>query len=168
MLDFMDYVQNAFYEASHWNRNNSYGTLTATSQGKSSSAILESRPMRFFTDTQPQPFSTSPPLWDSASTYPPSQLPTSPPRILSLPPACSPAPSLTSIPPCLFPLCRPQPGPSPSQLTRPQATGNFSPFARQTRRGGGRYGTQGNGSIREMRSFTVASIYRKVHWKRST
>ncbi|KAL9000295.1 MAG: hypothetical protein Q9169_001012 [Polycauliona sp. 2 TL-2023] len=34
MLDFMDYVQNAFYEASHWNRNNSYGTLTATSQCK--------------------------------------------------------------------------------------------------------------------------------------
>lgn len=34
MLDFMDYVQNAFYEASHWNRNNSYGTLTATSQGE--------------------------------------------------------------------------------------------------------------------------------------
>lgn len=33
MLDFMDYVQNAFHEASHWNRNNSYGTLTATSQG---------------------------------------------------------------------------------------------------------------------------------------
>ncbi|KAL8683876.1 MAG: hypothetical protein Q9186_000219 [Xanthomendoza sp. 1 TL-2023] len=32
MLDFMDYVQNAFYQASHWNRNNSYGTLTATSQ----------------------------------------------------------------------------------------------------------------------------------------
>ncbi|KAL9587445.1 MAG: hypothetical protein Q9212_000261 [Teloschistes hypoglaucus] len=32
MLDFMDYVQNAFYEASHWNRNNSYGTLTATPQ----------------------------------------------------------------------------------------------------------------------------------------
>ncbi|KAL8763210.1 MAG: hypothetical protein Q9184_000927 [Pyrenodesmia sp. 2 TL-2023] len=32
MLDFMDYVQNAFYEASHWNRNNSYGTLTTTSQ----------------------------------------------------------------------------------------------------------------------------------------
>ncbi|KAL8650864.1 MAG: hypothetical protein Q9210_003568 [Variospora velana] len=24
MLDFMDYVQNAFYESSHWNRNNSY------------------------------------------------------------------------------------------------------------------------------------------------
>ncbi|KAL8940016.1 MAG: hypothetical protein Q9216_003039 [Gyalolechia sp. 2 TL-2023] len=34
MLDFMDYVQNAFYEASHWNRNNSYGALTATAQGK--------------------------------------------------------------------------------------------------------------------------------------
>lgn len=34
MLDFMDYVQNAFYDASHWNRNNSYGALTATSQGK--------------------------------------------------------------------------------------------------------------------------------------
>ncbi|KAK0507834.1 hypothetical protein JMJ35_009723 [Cladonia borealis] len=32
MLGFMDYVQNAFYEASHWNRDNSYGTLTATSR----------------------------------------------------------------------------------------------------------------------------------------
>ncbi|KAL8710054.1 MAG: hypothetical protein Q9220_005325 [cf. Caloplaca sp. 1 TL-2023] len=32
MLDFMDYVQNAFYETSNWNRNNSYGNLTATSQ----------------------------------------------------------------------------------------------------------------------------------------
>ncbi|KAL8908937.1 MAG: hypothetical protein Q9207_000513 [Kuettlingeria erythrocarpa] len=32
MLDFMEYVQNAFYETSRWNRNNFYGTLTATSQ----------------------------------------------------------------------------------------------------------------------------------------
>ncbi|KAL9101819.1 MAG: hypothetical protein Q9163_002966 [Psora crenata] len=28
----MDYVQNAFYEATGWNRDNSYGTLTATSR----------------------------------------------------------------------------------------------------------------------------------------
>ena len=33
MLGFMDYVQNAFYKASGWNRDNSYGTLTATSRG---------------------------------------------------------------------------------------------------------------------------------------
>jgi len=33
MLGFMDYVQSAFYEASHWNRDNSYGTLNATAQG---------------------------------------------------------------------------------------------------------------------------------------
>ncbi|KAL9043383.1 MAG: hypothetical protein Q9214_003427 [Letrouitia sp. 1 TL-2023] len=32
MLDFMDYVQIAFYEASHWNLDNSYGTLTATAR----------------------------------------------------------------------------------------------------------------------------------------
>lgn len=32
MLGFMDYVQNAFYEASRWDRDNSYGTLTATSR----------------------------------------------------------------------------------------------------------------------------------------
>ena len=34
MLDFMDYVQNAFQTASHWDRDNSYGSLIATSQGK--------------------------------------------------------------------------------------------------------------------------------------
>lgn len=33
MLGFMDYVQKAFYEASHWNHDNSYSTLTATAQG---------------------------------------------------------------------------------------------------------------------------------------
>ncbi|KAI9746777.1 MAG: Mitochondrial distribution and morphology protein 10 [Candelina submexicana] len=32
MLGFMDYVQNAFYKASHWNQDNSYSTLTATAQ----------------------------------------------------------------------------------------------------------------------------------------
>ncbi len=32
MLGFMDYVQNAFYQASRWDRDNSYGTLTATSR----------------------------------------------------------------------------------------------------------------------------------------
>ena len=30
----MDYVQTAFYEATQWNRDNSYGTLTATSRSK--------------------------------------------------------------------------------------------------------------------------------------
>ncbi|KAK7509812.1 uncharacterized protein IWZ02DRAFT_67916 [Phyllosticta citriasiana] len=33
MLGFMDYVQNAFHEASHWNHDNSYSYLTATAQG---------------------------------------------------------------------------------------------------------------------------------------
>lgn len=32
MLGFMDYVQNAFYEASRWNRDNSYGSLTDTAR----------------------------------------------------------------------------------------------------------------------------------------
>jgi len=35
MLDFMENVQNAFYEASHWNTDNSYGTLNATARGRS-------------------------------------------------------------------------------------------------------------------------------------
>ncbi|GAM88912.1 hypothetical protein ANO11243_069460 [Dothideomycetidae sp. 11243] len=30
MLQFMDYVQNAFYQSSRWNNDNFYGTLTAT------------------------------------------------------------------------------------------------------------------------------------------
>jgi len=33
MLDFMDYVQHAFFSASNWDRDNSYGALTATSRG---------------------------------------------------------------------------------------------------------------------------------------
>ncbi|KAF2279966.1 mitochondrial distribution and morphology protein 10 [Westerdykella ornata] len=32
MLDFMEHVQNAFYEASHWNVDNSYGALNATAR----------------------------------------------------------------------------------------------------------------------------------------
>ncbi|MCJ1447292.1 MAG: Mitochondrial distribution and morphology protein 10 [Stictis urceolatum] len=32
MLDFMDYVQQAFFSATHWNRDNSYGALTATAR----------------------------------------------------------------------------------------------------------------------------------------
>lgn len=35
MLDFMENVQNAFYEASHWNLDNSYGALNATARGTS-------------------------------------------------------------------------------------------------------------------------------------
>lgn len=33
MLGFMDYVQNAFYEKTHWNRDNSYGALIDTARG---------------------------------------------------------------------------------------------------------------------------------------
>ncbi|KAF4612851.1 hypothetical protein G7Y89_g15521 [Cudoniella acicularis] len=33
MLEFMDYVQHAFYNASHWNSENSYSQLTATARG---------------------------------------------------------------------------------------------------------------------------------------
>lgn len=33
MLGFMDYLQGAFYEASRWNRDNSYGSLTDTARG---------------------------------------------------------------------------------------------------------------------------------------
>ncbi|MCJ1402017.1 Mitochondrial distribution and morphology protein 10 [Xylographa trunciseda] len=32
MLGFMDYVQQAFFTASHWNQDNSYGNLTATAR----------------------------------------------------------------------------------------------------------------------------------------
>lgn len=32
MLDFMDYIQLAFSEATGWNRDNSYSLLTATAQ----------------------------------------------------------------------------------------------------------------------------------------
>ncbi|KAK4988236.1 Mitochondrial distribution and morphology protein 10 [Elasticomyces elasticus] len=34
MLEFMDYVQTAFCQASNWNHDNSYRTLTATAHGK--------------------------------------------------------------------------------------------------------------------------------------
>ena len=32
MLGFMDYIQNAFHDASGWNRDNSYSSITATAQ----------------------------------------------------------------------------------------------------------------------------------------
>lgn len=44
MLDFMENVQNAFYEASHWNVDNSYGALNATARGRSHSTF---RPMTY-------------------------------------------------------------------------------------------------------------------------
>lgn len=34
MLDFMDYVQLAFAEATNWNQDNSYSALTTTAQCK--------------------------------------------------------------------------------------------------------------------------------------
>ena len=36
MLEFMDYVQHAFYNASRWNYENSYSNLTATARGTKS------------------------------------------------------------------------------------------------------------------------------------
>lgn len=45
MLGFMDYVQNAFYEASHWNRDNSYGSLEDTAR---SNIFLPFAPPPFF------------------------------------------------------------------------------------------------------------------------
>ena len=33
MREFMDYVHGAFYEATGWNRDNSYAALNATSDG---------------------------------------------------------------------------------------------------------------------------------------
>jgi Mitochondrial distribution and morphology protein 10 len=33
MLEFMDFVQHAFYKASNWNVENSYSNLTATARG---------------------------------------------------------------------------------------------------------------------------------------
>jgi hypothetical protein len=40
MLDFMENVQHAFYEASHWNVDNSYGALNATARGRFHSTFL--------------------------------------------------------------------------------------------------------------------------------
>lgn len=34
MLDFMEYIQRSFSEASQWNRDNSYSALTDTAQGR--------------------------------------------------------------------------------------------------------------------------------------
>lgn len=41
MLDFMDYIQLAFAEATAWNRDNSYSSLTTTAQCKLGSGILD-------------------------------------------------------------------------------------------------------------------------------
>lgn len=34
MLEFMDYIQHAFYNATSWNYENAYSQLTATARGK--------------------------------------------------------------------------------------------------------------------------------------
>jgi mitochondrial distribution and morphology protein 10 len=57
MLEFMDYVQHAFYNASHWNFENSYSQLTATARGKQ---IPRSIQLLFLNN--PQSFSNSIPL----------------------------------------------------------------------------------------------------------
>ena len=45
MLDFMENVQHAFYEASHWNLDNSYGTLNATARGTSRVHVFTATPI---------------------------------------------------------------------------------------------------------------------------
>lgn len=40
MIEFMDYVQNAFYSAQLWDRDNSYSTLTATANGRSLMLVI--------------------------------------------------------------------------------------------------------------------------------
>lgn len=40
MIEFMDYVQNAFYSASLWDHDNSYSTLTATANGNHTRCFL--------------------------------------------------------------------------------------------------------------------------------
>jgi len=40
MLEFMDYVQHAFYNASNWNVENSYSHLTATARGQQASPSM--------------------------------------------------------------------------------------------------------------------------------
>jgi hypothetical protein len=59
MLDFMETVQNAFYQASHWNVDNSYGALNATARG--TYLPQPSNPLRAPADLQPQHCSTSRP-----------------------------------------------------------------------------------------------------------
>lgn len=39
MREFMDYVHSAFYEATGWNRDNSYAALNVTSDGKTLASI---------------------------------------------------------------------------------------------------------------------------------
>jgi hypothetical protein len=39
MLEFMDYVQHAFYNATRWNYENSYSQLTATAKGTKAAMI---------------------------------------------------------------------------------------------------------------------------------
>ena len=43
MREFMDYVHSAFYEATGWNRENSYAALNSTSDGMRSSSLLDAR-----------------------------------------------------------------------------------------------------------------------------
>ena len=40
MRQFMDYVHSAFYEATGWNRDNSYAALNSTSEGKKNRSEL--------------------------------------------------------------------------------------------------------------------------------
>lgn len=72
MLDFMDYIQLAFAEGTNWNRDNSYSSLTATTQCETlDDTQLTNIQVCLILDEQHS--STSLPPSVSVSTSPPSQ-----------------------------------------------------------------------------------------------
>jgi hypothetical protein len=85
MREFMDHITNSFFEATRWNRDNSYSELNATTNG----VFVILRYLAFLSnfklltcDDSAQIYSTSRSHTAYASTFPPSQL-------LSLPRAIS-------------------------------------------------------------------------------
>ena len=160
----MDYVQNAFYTASNWHKDNSYGSLTATSQGQtiSSSHHIYLRTKRSHYDqlsliSKLPPVSASP---SPASPAPHSQRPT--PSALS---GSSTALSPTYTLPFRYQSLAQAPR-SISDTSSP-ATGAFKTCAAPTSRGGGKYGMAENASTDEMCYCTGASSSQRVHWKGS-
>lgn len=47
MREFMDYVHSAFYDATGWNRDNSYAALNSTADGVHNSPTLPHHPLVF-------------------------------------------------------------------------------------------------------------------------
>ena len=155
----MDYVQNAFYIASNWHKDNSYGSLTATSQGQTISSSHHIPSHKALTSHQLSLISKLPPA--SASPSPASPAPHSQHPTRSAPSGSSTDPSPTSTPRfrCQFLVQAPRSVSGTSSL----ATGAFKTCAAPTSRGGGKYGTAENASTDEMCSCTGASSSQRVH-----